>query len=139
MLLQHSMTTIVANGRSASGIGTLLEFQVIKWFQSRPLGLYRTSRPVRKYGTFSKSRLSGSRTFSFPDARLLTLLKIEEKNEKNKFFKINFSNFFFSRFFFVYFQIHRNLDFFDTKFVSRAHYLIGSKKFKTWYFDRMVF
>ena len=34
------------------------------------VGLYRTSRPVRKSGKFSKSGLSGHRTFSFPDAGL---------------------------------------------------------------------
>ena len=34
------------------------------------VGLYRTSRPVRKSGKFSKSGLSGNRTFSFPDAGL---------------------------------------------------------------------
>ena len=44
------------------------------------LGLYRTSRPVRKSGKFSKSGLSRNRTFSFPDARLLTLSKTEKKN-----------------------------------------------------------
>jgi hypothetical protein len=51
----------------------LLTFKVIF------LGLYRTSRPVRKSGKFSKSGLSGNRTFSFPDTGLLTLLKIEKK------------------------------------------------------------
>ena len=39
------------------------------------LGLYRTSRPVRKSDKFSKSGLSGSWMSSFPDAGLLTLLK----------------------------------------------------------------
>jgi hypothetical protein len=43
------------------------------------LGLYRTSGPVRKSGKLTKSGLSGNRTFSFPDAGLLTLLKIEKK------------------------------------------------------------
>ena len=50
------------------------------------LGLYRTSRPVRKSGKFSKSGLSGNWTFSLPDARLLTLLKIEKKKSKFYFF-----------------------------------------------------
>jgi hypothetical protein len=35
------------------------------------VGLYRTSRPVRKSGKFSKSGLSGNWTFSLPDARPL--------------------------------------------------------------------
>ena len=37
------------------------------------VGLYRTSDLVRKSGKFSKSGLLGNRTFSFPDAGLLTL------------------------------------------------------------------
>ena len=56
------------------------------------IGLYRTSHPVWKSGKFLKSGLSGNRTFSLPDAGLLTLLKIE----KNPIF---FSNFFFKIFF----------------------------------------
>jgi hypothetical protein len=35
------------------------------------LGLYRTSRPVRKSGKFSKYGLSGNRTFSFPEEGLI--------------------------------------------------------------------
>ena len=66
------------------------------------IGLYWKSRPVRKSGKFSKSGLSGNRTFSFPDAGLLKLLKIEEKIQKKKF------QIFFFKFFFVYFQIHPN-------------------------------
>ena len=62
------------------------------------VGLYRTSRPVRKSGKFSRSGLSGNRTSSFPDAGVFTLL--------NFFFSKNF----FSRFFFVLFQIHPNLE-----------------------------
>ena len=45
------------------------------------VGLYWTSCPVQKSGEFSKFGLSGNRTFSFPDAGLLTLLKIR-KNPK---------------------------------------------------------
>ena len=79
------------------------------------LGLYRTSRPVRKSGKFSKSGLSKNRrTFSFPDAGLLTLLKIQTK----------FQSFVFQKkisktiliLFFVYLF---GLGTFDTKFVSR--------------------
>ena len=51
------------------------------------VGLNRTSRPVGKSGKFSKFGLSGNRTFSLPDARLLTLLKIEKKTSKFFFFK----------------------------------------------------
>ena len=54
------------------------------------LGLYRTSRPVRKSGKFTKSGLSENRTFSFLDTRLLTLLKIERK--KIYFFQMFFFN-----------------------------------------------
>ena len=43
------------------------------------VGLYRTSPPVWKSGKFSKSWLSKNWTFSFLDARLLTLLKIAKK------------------------------------------------------------
>jgi hypothetical protein len=39
------------------------------------LGLYRTSRPVRKSGNFSKSGLSGNGTFSFPDAGFKNRIK----------------------------------------------------------------
>ena len=64
------------------------------------IGLYRTSCLVRKSGKLSKSRLSRNRTFSFPDAGLLTI----KKNPPNFFF--NFYNFFFSKFFFQFsFQI----------------------------------
>jgi hypothetical protein len=73
------------------------------------VGLNRTSYPVRKYGKFSKSGLSGNRTFSFPDTGLLTLKKYIEKNPKNGFSRI-------SRFFFVYLF---GLRIFDTQFVSR--------------------
>ena len=38
-------------------------------FLSTNVGLYRTSHPVWKSRKFSKSGLSGNRTFSFPDAR----------------------------------------------------------------------
>ena len=71
----------------------LLTFKVIF------LGLYRTSRPVRESGKFSKSGLSENRAFSLPDAGLLTLLKKEKK--------INF--FFFNFFLFICLGI------FDTK------------------------
>ena len=43
------------------------------------LGLYRTSRPVRKSVRLSKSGLSGNRTFAFSDAGLLTFGKKEKK------------------------------------------------------------
>ena len=46
----------------------------------REVGLYRTSRPVRKSGQISKSGLSGNRMFSFPDVGLLTHLKKEKKS-----------------------------------------------------------
>ena len=55
----------------------------IKLFQSHFWGLYRTLRPVRKSGEYSKSWLSGNLTFFFPDARLLAVLKIEENSNKN--------------------------------------------------------
>ena len=54
------------------------------------IGLNRTSRPVRKSGKFSKSGMSGNRTFSCSDAGLLTLLKID--------FFFNFLDFFLSIF-----------------------------------------
>jgi hypothetical protein len=82
-----------------------------------PLGLYRTSRPVRMSGKFSKSGLSGNRTFSFPDAGLLTLLKVEER--KKKLSKI-FSIFFFFKIFFCLFSNTPQFRFFDTKFVSMS-------------------
>ena len=47
------------------------------------IGLYWTSRPVRKSGNFSKSGLYGNRTFCFPDAELLKI----EKKSKSKFQK----------------------------------------------------
>ena len=62
-------------------------FCSIKFVHSAVVGLYRISHPVRKSGKFSKSGLSGNWTFSFPDAGLLTLLKIEKKLKKNFFFK----------------------------------------------------
>ena len=43
--------------------------------QKSAIGLYRTSRPVRKSGKLSKSGLSGNPMFSFPDAGPLTELK----------------------------------------------------------------
>ena len=43
------------------------------------VGLYRTSHPVRKYGNLSKSGLSGNRTYSYLDTRLLKLLEIKKK------------------------------------------------------------
>ena len=64
------------------------------------VGLYWTSHPIRESGKFSKSGLSGNRTFSFLDFGLLTLSKIEKR--KSKFFQD----------FFLLFA-------FDTKFVSR--------------------
>ena len=76
-----------------------------------PIGLYRTSRPVRKSDKFSKSGLSGNQTFSFLDTGLLTILKIEKKSKSKK--KIQKK---ISRFFFVYLS---GLGTFDTKFVSR--------------------
>ena len=51
------------------------------------VGLYRTSRPVWKSGKFSKSGLSGNRTFSFPDAELYL----------SKIFKILFCLYIWSR------------------------------------------
>ena len=66
-------------------------------------------KTVPEVRQFFKSGLSGNRAFSFPDARLLTLLKIEKKSYF--FFK-----FFFSIFFFVYLF---DIETFDTKFVSR--------------------
>ena len=48
-------------------------------------------------GKFSKSGLSGNRTFSFPDAGLLTLLKIEFS------FQFSFSIFFLQDFLFCLF------------------------------------
>jgi hypothetical protein len=44
------------------------------------IGLYLTSFPVRKSGKLSKSGLSGSRIFSFPDAGLLEIEKNPKKN-----------------------------------------------------------
>ena len=60
------------------------------------LGLYRTSRPVWMSGKFLKSGLSGNRTFSFSDAGLLTLLKIEKKMQKI-FYQMFFFQFFFQK------------------------------------------
>ena len=89
----------------------LYNFQLIKkdssqavniaklWFH---LGLYRTSHPVRKSSKCSRFGLSGNRTFSFPDAKLLEMEKIQKKIQKNFFFLI-FSNIFFSYIFlFIY-------------------------------------
>ena len=45
------------------------------------VGLYRTSRPVRKSGKFLKSGLSGNRTFFFLDTGFLTLLEMEKQNK----------------------------------------------------------
>ena len=64
----------------------------------QPIGLNRTSRPVRKSGKLSKSGLSGNRTFSFPDAGLL---KIRKEKNSNFLFQTFFSNFF--QVFFSYF------------------------------------
>jgi len=54
------------------------------------LGLYRTSHPVKSSGKFSKSRLSGNRTFSFMDARLSKFLRMiikkKEYQKNSKFF-----------------------------------------------------
>ena len=64
------------------------------------LGLYQTSRPVRKSGKFSKSGLSGNQMVSIQDAGLLTLLKIFFQ-----FFfslKIFLSNFFSRLFFYLF-------------------------------------
>ena len=58
------------------------------------IGLNRTSRPVRKSRKFSKSGLSGNRTFSFLDAGLLKIekkIKIQKKNA-------NFFSYFFCLF-----------------------------------------
>ena len=66
------------------------------WNGMRYIGLYRTSPPVQKSGKFPKSGLSGNRTFSFPDAGILKLLKIEEKIQI--FFFNFFLIFFFSNF-----------------------------------------
>jgi hypothetical protein len=82
------------------------------------VGIYRTSRPVRKSGKFSKSGMSGNRTFSFPDAGLLTLLKVEEKIQTKK----NFNVFFFKNFlqdFCCLFSNTSQFIFFYIKFVSR--------------------
>ena len=59
------------------------------------VGLYRTLRPLRKSGAFSKSGLSRNRTFSFPDAGLLKLLKIKKNKNFKKFFQIFFVCFLF--------------------------------------------
>ena len=60
--------------------GTLVALPNLISFHVSILGLYWTSRPLWKSGKFSKSELSQNWTFSFPDARLLTLLKIEKNN-----------------------------------------------------------
>ena len=57
---------------------------VVEFKVPEVVGLYQTSRLVRKSGKFFKSGLSGNRTFSFPNARLVTLLKIEKIIEKIK-------------------------------------------------------
>jgi hypothetical protein len=46
-------------------------------YQGAEVGLYRTSRPVRKSGKFAKSGLSGNQTFSYPDTGLLKVEKIQ--------------------------------------------------------------
>ena len=66
----------------------------VSGFLQCSVGLYRTSHPIWKSGKFSKSGLCKNRTFSFPDAGLLKLLKIEKK------IKTLFSNFFFIFFYF---------------------------------------
>ena len=61
--------------------------------------------PVRKSGKFSKSGLTKNRTFSFPDAGLLSLEKMGKKSKKNpkkKNFKNFFQNFFQDFFLFIY-------------------------------------
>ena len=52
--------------------------------QELRVGLYRTSRPVRKSGEFLKSGLSGNRNFSLQDRTFNSLLKIEKKSKKIK-------------------------------------------------------
>ena len=65
----------------------------------------------RKSGKFTKFGLSGNRSFSFPDAGLLTLLKVEKKSKNFIFFSKFFSS--IPRFSNTsYFQV------FDFKFVS---------------------
>ena len=78
-------------------------------FKGKFLGLFHTWHPVWKPGEFSKSRLSGNQTFSFPDAWLLKLLKSKRTKNQKIFF-----NFFFQLFF--------------SNFI--AHYFFKEKKFK---------
>ena len=56
------------------------------------VGLYRTSRPVQKSGKVSKSGLSGNRTFSFPDAGLLTLTHMPSPVELYEYYIGCFKN-----------------------------------------------
>ena len=63
--------------------GQLISDHIILQFFFK-LGLYQTSCPVRKSREFSKSGLSGNRTFFVPDAGLLTLLKIEKNTVENR-------------------------------------------------------
>ena len=66
-----------------------LRTMLITHMQDLQVGLYRTSRPVRKSGKISNSGLSRNRTFSFPDAGLLTLLKIEKKSKFSKWEEVS--------------------------------------------------
>ena len=139
------------SGQSAENLRWFVFHNEFKIFLSKTedknlffeLRLYRTSRPVWKSGKFSKSGLSGNRTFSFPHARLLTLLKIGKKNPKmfwiffQNFFSILFQNFFskfsfqhfFSNFLFKFFFVYFfGLGTFDTKFVSRDLLLCPVRK-----------
>jgi hypothetical protein len=62
-------------------------FGIYNFVVGSEVGLYRTSRPVRNSGKFSKSEWSGNWMFSFPDASLLTVKKylwfFQKKNKRH--------------------------------------------------------
>ena len=65
-------------GADRANQGNLLR-GIDNWSSVAPLGLYQTSRPVRMSGKFSKSGLSGNRTFSFANAGLFNTIEIRKK------------------------------------------------------------
>ena len=57
---------------------------VIRFYNTAIIGLYRTSRTVRKSGKFLKSVLSKNRTFSLPDAGIFFKKRKNRKELKEQ-------------------------------------------------------
>ena len=83
------------------------------------VGRYQTSRPV--WQIFKILTVRKPDVF-LPGRRTFNTFKSRRKKKKKEKFSITILNIFFFIFFFkiyfVYLQMHPNLDFFDTKFVS---------------------